>query len=431
MPPSSWRQTTLSEIGDIVTGKTPPAVRAEYFSGHIPFVTPSDFDGRRKIDATARSLTDSGAASVGRALVPPNAVMVSCIGSDMGKAAMSTFKCITNQQINSLIIGPDADPQFVYYNLSRRKEEIQRVASGSAQPILNKSAFGRIPILLPPLPQQHAIASILGALDDKIELNRKISATLEALARAVFESWFVDFDPVRAKAEGRDPGLPAEIAAMFPNLFEETGHGEVPVGWNSVSLIDMVEINPATSLAGVSEAPYLDMSNVPTRGHAANTVITRTVSSGSRFKLGDTLLARITPCLENGKTAFVDFLPEDVVGWGSTEFIVMRPRQPMPMEYGYLLARSDAFRAYAIGKMTGTSGRQRIPADSLSAYPVVQPPAAVCTAFSSVIQPMFRRMSAAFLESRTLAAVRDALLPKLISGELRVADAERTLEMST
>ena len=201
-------------------------------------------------------------------------------------------------------------------------------------------------------------------LDEKIEVNRKMSATLEAIARALFKSWFVDFDPVRAKAEGRDPRLPAEIAApLFPDSFEERAHGEGPSGWRLVSLSEIVEINPTTSLAGISEAPYLDMSNVPTKGHAADTVITRTVSSGSRFKLGDTLFARITPCLENGKTAFVDFLPESVVGWGLTEFIVMCRRDPMPKEYGYLLARSEAFRAYAIGKMTGTSGRQRVTPD--------------------------------------------------------------------
>ncbi len=307
------------------------------------------------------------------------------------------------------------------------QSQLSARASGTTVSGIKQSELRRISLELPSIREQRVIASILGALDDKIELNRKMSATLEAMARALFKSWFVDFDPVRAKAEGRDPGLPAEIAALFPDLLEETARGSVPGGWNLVSLTDMVEINPATSLAGILEAPYLDMSNVPTRGHAVGTVVARTVSSGSRFKLGDTLLARITPCLENGKTAFVDFLPEGIAGWGSTEFIVMRPRHPMPVEYGYLLARSDAFRAYAIGKMTGTSGRQRVPTDSLAAYPVAQPSAAICVAFASVVQPVFRRMSTASAECRTLAALRDILLPKLISGELRVGNAERML----
>jgi type I restriction enzyme S subunit len=303
-------------------------------------------------------------------------------------------------------------------------------ASGSTVSGIKQSELRKVTLHFPDITEQHKIAFILGSLDDKIALNRKISATLEAVARALFKSWFIDFDPVRAKAEGRDSGLPPETAGLFPDSFEEIESGEVPTGWNHVSLIDVAEVNPATSLAGIAEAPYLDMANVPTQGHAVNTVIVRAVSSGSRFRRGDTLLARITPCLENGKTAFVDFLAEGVVGWGSTEFVVIRPRDPMPKEYAYLLARSDAFRAYAIGKMTGTSGRQRVPVDSVAAYPVVQPSATVCATFASVVQPIFLRMSAASGESRTLASLRDALLPKLISGEIRITDGERALEES-
>jgi type I restriction enzyme S subunit len=192
----------------------------------------------------------------------------------------------------------------------------------------------------------------------------------------------------------------------------------------------MLDVNPTTSLAGVAEAPYLDMSNVPTRGYAVGKVVTRAVSSGSRFRNGDTLLARITPCLENGKTAFVDFLSEGQVGWGSTEFIVLRPRAPLPAEYGYLLARSEIFRSFAIAKMTGSSGRQRVPVDALSSFFVSQSPDTISTTFASLVQPMFRRISAASTESRTLAALRDTLLPKLISGEIRVSDVDCTAEKS-
>src|SRR5690606_14901992 len=118
------------------------------------------------------------------------------------------------------------------YNLSIRKEEIRAAASGSAQPILNKTAFGNLSILLPPLPEQRAIAAVLGALDDKIELNRRMNGTLEATARALFRSWFVDFDPVRAKMDGRPAGLPAELSALFPGEMEMGEDGvERPLGW--------------------------------------------------------------------------------------------------------------------------------------------------------------------------------------------------------
>ena len=157
--------------------------------------------------------------------------MVSCIGSDMGKAAVASRDCVTNQQINSLLVDSEDSPLFVYYNLRTRREEIRGTASGSAQPILNKSAFSRLPIQLPPAPEQRAIAHILGTLDDKIELNRRMNATLEAMARTLFQSWFVDFNPVRAKIEGRDTGLPKDIADLFPDRLVDSELGAIPEGW--------------------------------------------------------------------------------------------------------------------------------------------------------------------------------------------------------
>jgi type I restriction enzyme S subunit len=182
------RKATLDQLGRIITGKTPPSTHPGYFGGRIPFVTPTDFDGRRLIEATGRYLTEEGAEFLRGCRIPRGAVMVSCIGSDMGKAAVARWDCVTNQQINSIIVDSGDDPLFVYYNLSARKAEIRAAASGSAQPILNKFAFGRLDILLPPPEEQRIIAHILGTLDDKIELNRRMNQTLEAMARAIFKS---------------------------------------------------------------------------------------------------------------------------------------------------------------------------------------------------------------------------------------------------
>ena len=179
-----WRETTLNQLGRIITGKTPPSSVPGCFGGSIPFVTPTDFDGRRVIESTGRYLTEQGANVVAGSRIPCRAVMVSCIGSDMGKVAVAGRECITNQQINTIVVESSVDPFYVYYNLSTRKVEIRASASGSAQPILNKSAFGQLDILLPPLDEQRAIAQVLGTLDDKIELNRRMNETLEAIARA-------------------------------------------------------------------------------------------------------------------------------------------------------------------------------------------------------------------------------------------------------
>ena len=293
-------------------------------------------------------------------------------------------------------------------------------AIGATMPNLNEGIIRSFPLQLPPLPEQSAIAHILGTLDDKIELNRRMNETLEAMVRALFKSWFVDFDPVRGKAEGRDTGLPKPVADLFPDSFEDSELGEIPRGWRLAPLPEVIDVNPTRALRKGTEAPYLDMANMPTQGHFPEDVVDRAFGSGMRFANGDTLVARITPCLENGKTAFVDFLEAGEVGWGSTEYIVLRPKPPLPDEFAYCLARSNEFRDFAIQKMTGSSGRQRVPAESFSHFRVAVAPKPVTECFGQLIKPLFSRSSAASKECRTLTALRDTLLPKLISGELRV-----------
>jgi type I restriction enzyme S subunit len=300
-------------------------------------------------------------------------------------------------------------------------------ASTDMAPYLSLVDQRRLRITLPPPNEQHAIAHILGTLDDKIELNRRVNETLEAMARALFKSWFVDFDPVRAKADGRDPGLPKRFADLFPDSFQDSGAEEVPTGWRFEPLPNVIDVNPIRSLRKGDIAPYLDMANMPTRGHSPDEVIPRPYGSGMRFINCDTLVARITPCLENGKTAYVDFLRDGEVGWGSTEYIVLRPKPPVPTAFAYCLARSGEFRDFAIQRMTGTSGRQRVPVESLSQFLVAVPSKHVAEGFGEIIKPLFARISAAVNESRTLAALRDTLLPKLVSGELRVKEAERLM----
>jgi type I restriction enzyme S subunit len=327
------------------------------------------------------------------------------------------------------IVRPDAklvEPHYLGLVLRNRQVEIEALAEGSTgQTELSRSSLGALEVSLPSILMQGMIANLLGSLDDKIELNRRMAATLEEMARALFKSWFVDFDPVRVKAEGRDPGLPANTAALFPATFSDD---DIPAGWRLGSVADIVEVNPSLSLRAGITAPYVDMAALPTTGSCISGYIMRDVSSGSRFQLGDTLVARITPCLENGKTALVDFLDDGQVGWGSTEFIVLRPRAPMSRVWPYLLARDDAFRAHLIAAMTGSSGRQRVPPSAVAAWEMALPPPAILSAFAAEVDPLFERISALDLEAGTLRALRDTLLPKLISGELRIKDTGKDVE---
>ena len=312
------------------------------------------------------------------------------------------------------------DPRFAFYFL--KALDFSRYNSGSAQPSLNRNFIYPIEIRVPSLSAQRAIARILGTLDDKIELNRQMNETLEAMARALFKAWFVDFEPVRAKAEGRDTGLPKDIADLFPDSFEDSELGEVPKGWQVGTLPEFIEVNPSRSLPKGQIAPYLDMANVPTNTARADQVVEREFGSGTKFKNGDTLLARITPCLENGKTAYVDFLNDNQVGWGSTEFIVMRPKAPLPPEFAYFLARDESFRTFAISNMTGTSGRQRVPADCFNNYVMAAPAEGIAMAFGHQASVVMQKIKANDEETSTLAAQRDTLLPKLLTGELKCSN---------
>ena len=139
-------------------------------------------------------------------------------------------------------------------------------------------------------------------------------------------------------------------------------------------------------------------------------------------------MARITPCLENGKTAYVDFLQDGIVGWGSTEYLVMRPLHPFPEEFAYYLARSDAFREFAIQSMTGTRGRQRVAVAALLQFPLPMPSFSIAREFGNLVRPLIARAGAAARETRTLAALRDTLLPKLISGNIRIHNTKRQTE---
>jgi type I restriction enzyme S subunit len=245
------------------------------------------------------------------------------------------------------------------------------------------------------------------------------------MARALFKDWFIDFGPVRAKMEDQAPYLPADLWRLFPNRLDDEGK---PEGWEMVPASELIEFNPPEPLRKGTPAPYLDMASLPTSGSWPEPPVIRDFGSGMRFRNGDTLLARITPCLENGKTAFVQCLPDDTVGWGSTEYIVMRPKAPVPAGYAYLLARDDAFREHAIRSMTGTSGRQRAQGDSVATFKLASPPDEnLWHAFEKLVSPTFESIKSNAKASETLSALRDTLLPKLISGELRIAEAERFL----
>ncbi len=315
------------------------------------------------------------------------------------------------------------DSKFVYY--LARSPEFRRYAIGQ---MTGTSGRQRVPsdtvrdfkFALPPIEEQRAIARVLSALDDKIEMNRRMSKTLEEMARALFKSWFVDFDPVCAKASGQPSDLLPDFDTLFPASFETSELGEIPAGWEVKALEEVIDVNPRRPIRRGDVATHVEMAALPKSGYHVAEWKQRAFTSGSRFILGDTLLARITPSLENGKTALVDFLTDGETGWGSTEFIVLRPKPPWPPELAYVMAREPNFREHAIVNMTGTSGRQRVPAEAISTYRITVPPDSVAVAFGASVCRWFDRATRLNRQSRALAEQRDVLLPQLVSGKVRM-----------
>lgn len=421
-------QVNLDDVAtDVTVGHVGP-MASEYVDEGIPFLRSLNVQRLRISTEDIKFISPEFHAKLRKSALKPGDVVIVRTGQPGTCAVIPDTLPVANcSDVVVVRCSPRLRPRFLAYWVNAVL--VDHVAShvvGAVQQHFNVGSARKMPILLPDVAEQDRILSLLGAIDDKIELNRRMSAALEDMARSLFRSWFVDFDPVYAKARDEEPvHMDAATAALFPDRFGTDG---LPEGWRQGRVSDLVAFNPRETLKKGAMAPYYEMKAVPTSGHRADSPISRAFGSGTKFRRDDVLLARITPCLENGKTALVDNLPPGEVAWGSTEFIVMRGRAHVAPGMVYSLARDDSFRACAVQSMVGSSGRQRVQQERVEQFPVVVPTTPVLQSYGSMIGPMFERMRNAGDEIDTLAALRDSLLPKLMSGELRVRDAERQVE---
>jgi type I restriction enzyme, S subunit len=278
----------------------------------------------------------------------------------------------------------------------------------------------------PDIGSQRAIAHILGALDDKIELNRRINETLEAMARALFKSWFVDFDPVRAKADGRDSGLPKPLADLFPDSFEDAGLEAIPSGWRMGEIADLVsvlrdQLNPLEApdeLFSHFSIPAFDDAQRPKAEHGQDIKSLKFI-----VPPGVILLSKLNPEIERVWLVDTTRGKQSIC---STEFLVLRPKAPFTRGYVYCMLRSPAFRRGIESLVTGTSkSHQRAHAATVLGLGAIMPPTTIIASFDRATKSLLERTLVCRREATTLAALRDTLLPKLISGELRLKDAEK------
>ncbi len=441
--PDGWRDVRIGEIANLVGGSTPSTKVPEFFDGDIPWVTPRDLSSHhdRYVYHGARSLSEAGLNSCSAKLLPRGAVLLST-RAPIGYVAIAGTEVATNQGFRSLLFSDDVIPEYAYYWLKDNTEELKRHASGSTFQELSGSALKEIRIPLPPLAEQREIARVLGALDDKIELNRRMNRTLEDMARALFQSWFVDFDPVRAKAalEPNPPHptpwppararaylntLPPKTTALFPSRLIDSELGPIPEGWQVKPLGDIAElvrdsVNPLTeprTIFSHFSIPAYDDGQTPKqeRGESIK-------SAKSRVPPGSVLLSKLNPEIERVWLADVESEPGQAVC--STEFLVLRPKPPFQRSYLYCLARSIPFREQLQSLVTGTSkSHQRAPARDILSMSVPIPLPRIAEVFETTSWALFSRALVCRRGLRMPAALRDTLIQKLVSGEVRAGNS--------
>ncbi|HEU4959088.1 MAG TPA: restriction endonuclease subunit S [Sphingomonas sp.] len=354
-----------------------------------------------RIADNLRTITQEVSAPYRRTLLRGGELLVSLVGNPGEVAVVPASLKGANlaRQVGMVALRSKVCTKYVMYALRSPAGRASLFAhtKGSVQQVINLADLKRVQIPFPPDRIQRRIADILSAYDDLIENNTRRIAILEDMARRLFEEWFGNAD---------------EVSGSQP-----------------IRIDRLIDFDPKTKVPKEGRKAFLPMPCVQTNSMVVSEWEEREGNSGSKFLNGDTLLARITPCLENGKTAFVDFLGGGEAGFGSTEFIVMRGRSAPP-EFVYCLARSGAFREHAIKSMSGATGRQRVSSAAVAQFEISEPDPNQLERFGKVARPMFQMIRSLADANTKLRRTRDLLLPKLISGEVEVGVAGEALEAS-
>jgi type I restriction enzyme S subunit len=425
-----WEETTLGECAVWLSGGTPFKGNEAFWSGPIPWVSAKDMKSFRLHDAEDH--ISPLAVGNGGKLVPAGTILLLVRGMTLHNdvpICMITREMAFNQDIKALQPAKNVDGAFLAYWLLANKPELLASVdhAGHGTGRLVTDTLKEKQVLLPPLAKQKAIAAVLGALDDKIELNRRMNATLEAMARALFQSWFVDFDPVRAKLDGREPtGLDPETAALFSESFQDSEVGHIPSGWKITTLgacigfrsgfsfksQDWQESGVPVVKIGSVKPGIIDLSQV-------SYVSEEIAQLAARYRLstGDMLIGM------TGYVGEVGLVPPSnnppLLNQRVGKF-VMPKAGTESLAFWYCTTRQPEFRAFVEARSHGTA-QANVSGEAIMEFPLVAPAPEILVAFNRECQPMLDRILSNHAESRTLAILRDTLLPKLLRGEMSSA----------
>ena len=383
-----YKRVKISDLSsNICSGGTPKSTCSRYYGGEIPWLNTKEINFNR-IYSTEKTISIEGLNNSSAKWIDKNSITVAMYGATAGKSAIVKIPLTTNQACCNITIDPNkADYRFVYYALNNDYQRLASLANGGAQQNLNAQRIKDFDIPYPTIFVQKSIANLLSSLDDKIELNRRINDNLEQQAQGLFDDCLAN------------------------------SHST-----SICKLSDIADINPRRIISKTDCNRYIEMSNLPTKGSFPIGWEYKQFNGGMKFSNGDTIMARITPCLENGKVAYINFLEGDEVAFGSTEYIVISSKGEYPSEWFYFLTRNKQFVDYAIKNMNGSSGRQRVAADSIAEYELPFIAKRELNSAFSIAKIALKTIKNNSIENMRLSAIRDALLPKLMSGELKVND---------
>ena len=404
----------ISDIGKIVTGKTPRTSIVENYGGNIPFLTPSDDLSYKSVPKTGKTLTEQGLNEVKNCLLPPHSVCVSCIGSDLGKVVMTVEPTITNQQFNSIIPNRQFDADFVYYLMTLVGKELNYLSKTStAVPIINKTSFSNYEVEVPDLETQEKIASILSSLDSKIELNRRINDNLEQQAQALFKSWFVDFEPFKGSefVDSELGSTPKELPIIY---IEDIPHniesGKRPKGGATLEGIPSIG---AENIKGLGYYDYSKTKYIPEE-------YAKAIRKG-KINGYELLIYK-----DGGKPGY--FIPNFTIFGEGFPFSEMYINEHVfildLMDNGYNAFAYFYMRTpYIMNQLNSIGGKAAIPGintKDVECLPIYAKESPYVKKFGEIVLPYIKTILSNSLENAKLAKVRDALLPKLMSGELTI-----------
>lgn len=398
--PSEWKETTVGEFSPFSYGKNLPSEKRK--QGRVPVVSSAGISG-----AHDEALVETMGIVIGR-----KGTVGSLTYCDRPFWPIDTAFFIADEPERR-------DLRFTFYLLHTLN--LSDMNSDSAVPGLNRANAHARKVRIPPLAEQKAIAAVLGALDDKIELNRRMNATLEAMARALFQSWFVDFDPVRAKLDGRPPAaLDPTTAALFPEHFDHKVEGVIPTGWRATTLGEVIEISDSKRIPLSGREREARQGKYPYHGAAS-------VMDYVDDFLFDGIYALMG---EDGSVINEDGTPVLQYVWGkfwvNNHAHVLRGKNGISTEHVLLHLKGSIIAPFVNGAV-----QPKLNQGNMNRIPFMIPAPEIGQAFSKAIDPLFAQIRANTEQSRTLATLRDTLLPKLLSGELSVGDEERQIERAT